>query len=1020
MCWEHNIKMQKTIFMLETVHHFVNSDNLLPFSFTLGTHGPMSDALTSYLVDKRISPEEWLEMKSRPDLGLGESAHGIVSRLVKSYFSADPREMELLTSEVVKLEAEGFIKKSKYLDLGVSTDSISLFEKNLNEKYESKNIGNFAEDWKLLKKPLEETFIKLRSLGYEYSKILGIGSSAVAFLVEKVKNEQVISHERYKVVKFPRPTQGEFKLSNLRAIKGEADKLAKLHHPNIVSVNHIETIKTGVVGKEDSLMWFLMEYIEGAVDLGEFVDFETPQPHSVQTHGGGLTAFDQVLSSIGKKKPTFNFTFENFIQIFRDVGDGLSYLHSEGIVHLDVKPGNILISRTPNTGVCRAFITDLGYSVYKNFNESAENSSESTKINIRCDYEVAPPFFKNCLEKGYSREGMVYSIGVRELKNYGDLFDLYELGKTMKIIFEKIDHGMVKFGLSDDWIDPYRKRYVYIIIGRLLSNSAFPETNENSEGLNEFSYYLTRVTLESAKQLKFDSASDFVIELDKMNARVALISLLPEASIMENETIRLLNVGGSQLMAPLSNRVKKIVDHVKFARLSNVSQLGFVRLVFPGAIGTRFEHSIGVYLLTIQYIIALWNDNLNPMFKSVMRKQDLELAILAALLHDVGYFPMAHDLEDTHFINPKETHSGLKLHEQIGLDVIPQFKDVMSGEWSVSVEDVYSLLSGDESNYKNNEFRWKIIRSLISGVIDSDKLDYVYRDCRHLGLPYAEGIDRSQMIRNLTLEYSENTDIIQNDRKKEIQDGPEIAVKEKGRIAAEMLSFARYAMFSVAYWHHTVRILKRMLSFVVEKIPERNKRNVMEFIEQYEKEFDLKQDAEILWGRTLGYSDKSFLLMLKRNTSEEGALMIDCILERKLYKRIKVYNSTEPEFEELQTIDVSHLERKFAGLVEEELKISGKSDAEIHIGIPLVLIDQPIMQKKATLFTVREDNEIRFRALKSNVNELIYDKVLPGLAKIRVLIPYHVWILLKEKQKLDLRDKIAKGISKATSNELRR
>ena len=48
---------------------------------------------------------------------------------------------------------------------------------------------------------------------------------------------------------------------------------------------------------------------------------------------------------------------------------------------------------------------------------------------------------------------------------------------------------------------------------------------------------------------------------------------------------------------PLTPRVRRLIDTAEFRRLASVRQLGFVSLVYPGAMHTRFEHSLGVFRL---------------------------------------------------------------------------------------------------------------------------------------------------------------------------------------------------------------------------------------------------------------------------------------------------------------------------------------------------------------------------------------------------------------------------------------
>src|SRR5690606_8046312 len=82
-----------------------------------------------------------------------------------------------------------------------------------------------------------------------------------------------------------------------------------------------------------------------------------------------------------------------------------------------------------------------------------------------------------------------------------------------------------------------------------------------------------------------------------------------------------------------------------------------------------------------------------------------------------------------------------------------------------------------------------LIRSILSGPIDIDKLDYLERDSLHAGVPYGRNLDKNRLISSLVLNES----------------GDGLAISTKGKTAAELMVFARYVMFSEVYWHHAVR-----------------------------------------------------------------------------------------------------------------------------------------------------------------------------------------------------------------------
>ena len=61
----------------------------------------------------------------------------------------------------------------------------------------------------------------------------------------------------------------------------------------------------------------------------------------------------------------------------------------------------------------------------------------------------------------------------------------------------------------------------------------------------------------------------------------------------------------AQIEVPLTSRVRRLVDTAAFGRLRQISQLGLVSTVYPGATHTRFEHSLGVYRNALLYLRQL-------------------------------------------------------------------------------------------------------------------------------------------------------------------------------------------------------------------------------------------------------------------------------------------------------------------------------------------------------------------------------------------------------------------------------
>jgi HD superfamily phosphohydrolase len=232
---------------------------------------------------------------------------------------------------------------------------------------------------------------------------------------------------------------------------------------------------------------------------------------------------------------------------------------------------------------------------------------------------------------------------------------------------------------------------------------------------------------------------------------------------------------------PLTPRVRRLIDTSAFRRLAHISQLGLVSLVYPAANHSRHEHSLGVFLAAIEYLGRLAADD---RFAATVSAQDAEVFLAAALLHDIGHWPFGHPIEDLQL--PQ-----IDGHEKLGRRWIlsEEVSDVLRNDWQINPTEVANLVDGEVTTPAQH-----VLRSMLSGPIDVDKIDYLARDSLHAGVPYGRNFDRGRLINSLCLNES----------------GDSLAISDKGKTAAEMLVFARYVMFSEVYWHHAVRAATAM------------------------------------------------------------------------------------------------------------------------------------------------------------------------------------------------------------------
>lgn len=238
-----------------------------------------------------------------------------------------------------------------------------------------------------------------------------------------------------------------------------------------------------------------------------------------------------------------------------------------------------------------------------------------------------------------------------------------------------------------------------------------------------------------------------------------------------------------RLNVPFTARVRAIVDTAEFQRLGSISQLGLASKVYPGATHTRFEHALGVFANACQY---LWQLGKDARFAELVSPHQAEVLLVASLLHDIGHWPFCHPIEDLHLPSvPRHEHFAAAF-----LAPDRELADVLRSVWRVEPDEVLDLL-----HPQTDKPVLRLMRSILSGPIDIDKLDYLERDSLHCGVPYGRNFDRERLIRSLVLNAA----------------GDGLAISSKGKTATELMVFARYVMFTEVYWHHAVRSATCML-----------------------------------------------------------------------------------------------------------------------------------------------------------------------------------------------------------------
>ena len=168
-----------------------------------------------------------------------------------------------------------------------------------------------------------------------------------------------------------------------------------------------------------------------------------------------------------------------------------------------------------------------------------------------------------------------------------------------------------------------------------------------------------------------------------------------------------------------------IIDSPMFQRLRKIRQLGNVFLLFPGALHTRFEHSIGVMHIAGQYFDALFRrirSESNEVSKALDNVR--RVVRLAGLLHDIGHGPFSHLYES--FLSKRTARDLLRKDEDTKADLsIPK-------SWFETIENT-KRQEWCERKLEHEHYSCAIISYIVKSLHESSEAPANY---------YYDGIDQ--------------------------------------------------------------------------------------------------------------------------------------------------------------------------------------------------------------------------------------------------------------------------------------
>jgi HD superfamily phosphohydrolase len=284
---------------------------------------------------------------------------------------------------------------------------------------------------------------------------------------------------------------------------------------------------------------------------------------------------------------------------------------------------------------------------------------------------------------------------------------------------------------------------------------------------------------------------------------------------------------------------KNVIDSFPMQRLRRLRQLAGSEYVYPGANHTRFEHCVGVMYLAGKVVE-------NPNVSRLVSDDEVDMARVAALLHDVGHGPFSHVFEQL-LIRDLE-----KTHEDITSWIVEksEISDKIA-KMGYKPEEVGKLAVG-----KLHKPGKAFLDQIISSAVDVDKQDFIVRDTYHTGAEYGF-IDVFRLIHAL--------DVL----------GEDLAVELGALSALEAFIIARIESFKSIYFHRVGRAAQIMLATAMEKASEELGLTAFKTPEEY-----LAMDDYTVWS-ALKKSEKSKLII----ENLERRRLLKCAYERTFYEK---------------------------------------------------------------------------------------------------------------------------------------
>lgn len=374
-----------------------------------------------------------------------------------------------------------------------------------------------------------------------------------------------------------------------------------------------------------------------------------------------------------------------------------------------------------------------------------------------------------------------------------------------------------------------------------------------------------------------------------------------------------------------------ILDTREVQRLRGVRQLGTAYLVYPGAMHSRFEHSIGSCHMASVMIEAIERNRAYAPTECLgVTAEEERLVRIAALLHDVTHIPFGHNIED---------QTGLFQRHDAPARIERALTSGELGERLAHAritDEILGILGAGPLATKVPKY-WQ---QLVSDTICSDIFDYLKRDAYFTGLALAYD---PRLVHGFKIDRASGNLFID--------------VAKRGLVREDVLSEivrmleARYYFSERVYYHHAKIAAGALIAKSVETAIVTGAAKEHEF-------YGLTDDGLIAFLENLPYTNETGAKRTRR--------MLERFRSRRLLKRCGVYPRYANRAVQESLVDRFFTPGRHAERAETERRIERAAAAELGRDVDVMLYcPARKMQLKEAHIHVRFPGEAAVRPLSA-------------------------------------------------------